>query len=135
MNVLWQLQKKFEIYIWWNSGLHGQIIAQSVDSWWNELFPLYTVSTLYQYLPRFTRWIINKVLTLHYDFDHLDHLIREMLCKQPILGDIHALHFLFSVYKPEIANKYLNRNTKRYFLLSNIPVYIISKSSYYKKIM
>ena len=108
MNVLWQLQKKFEIYIWWNSGLHGLTIAKSLESWWNELFPLYTVSTLYQYLSRFIRWIINKVLTLHYDFDHLDHLIREMPCKQPIHEDIRVLHFLSSAYKPKISYEYLN---------------------------
>ena len=100
MNVLSQLQKKFEIYIWWNSELHGLTFVQSVGSWWNELFPLYTVSTLYQYQPLSPDKPTNKVLTLHYDAGHLDRLIREMLCKRPIHGDIHALHFQSSAYKP-----------------------------------
>ena len=102
-------KKKFEIYIWWKSGVHEPStspVDESVVPLWNELFPFYIQSALFTSIyyvdSVLSRLVINTVSTLDYDFDHLDHSIQEMLYKQPVLGDIPVLHFRFSAYIPKI---------------------------------
>ena len=112
-------KKKFGIYIWWKSGVHGQpavIDRQSVETLWNELFPFYIQSALFTSIyyvdSVLSPLVINTVSTLNYDFDHLDHSIQEMLYKQPVLGDIPVLHFRFSAYIPKI---FILKSIQKYF--------------------